>query len=101
MEVKIMFIIFDKTTKQILSYGQGTPMEMGNLLVLGSETICNDLSVCWWKYIADQRLETDENGSYLHDADYYEEIDTPVTIEELKEQLAATNAILLDMYLGV
>ena len=96
-----MFIIFDKTTKQILSYGQGNPIEMGNLLVLGSETICNDLTICDWKYIADQRLETDETGAYLHDADYYIEIPAPVTIEDLKEQLAATNAVLLDLYLGV
>lgn len=96
-----MFIIFDKTTKAILSYGQGTPIEMGNLLVLGSETICRNLTVCGWKHIADQRLETNDEGDYLHNADYYEEIEIPVTIEELKEQLAATNAILLDMYLGV
>lgn len=95
-----MFIIFDKTTKAILSYGQGNPVQMGNLLVLGSETICRNLTTCGWKYIADQRLEQDENG-FVHDADYYEEAVNPATIEELQEQLAATNAILLDMYLGV
>ena len=95
-----MFIIFNKTTKAILSYGQGNPIEMGNLLVLGSETICNDMTACGWKYIADQVLEQDENG-FVHDADYYIEIPAPVTIEDLKEQLAATNAVLLDLYLGV
>ena len=95
----IMFIIFDKTTKAILSYGQGNPIEMGNLLVLGSETICNDMTACGWKYIADQRLEQDENG-FVHGADYYDESTKPATIEELQEQLAATNAVLLDIYLG-
>ena len=96
-----MFIIFLTETKQIQSVGQGTPTESENKLYLDSDVICNDLSICGWKYIADQRLETDENGSYLHDADYYAEAEKPVSIEELKEQLAATNAILLDIYLGV
>jgi hypothetical protein len=85
-----MFIIFNKTTKAILSYGQGNPIEMGNLLVLGSETICNDLTVCDWKYIADQRLEQDENGAYLHDADYYEAV-TPT------DRLADIESALLDL----
>lgn len=96
-----MFIIFNKLTKTIYSYGVGNPTESENKLILEGDIICNDLSVCWWKYIADQRLETDENGAYLHDADYYAEAEKPVSIEELKEQLAATNAILLDIYLGV
>jgi len=96
-----MFIIFDKTIKTIYSYGVGNPTESDNKLILNGNPICNDLSVCGWKYIADQRLETDENGACLHDADYYEEAVKPVTIEELQKQLAATNAILLDIYLGV
>ena len=95
-----MFIIFNKTTKTIYSYGAGNPTESENKLILNGNPICNDLSVCGWKYIADQRLETDENG-YVHDADYYEEAVKPATIEELQGQLAATNAILLDIYLGV
>ena len=85
-----MFIIFDKTTKAILSYGQGNPVQMGNLLVLGSETICRDMTICGWKYIADQRLETDENGAYLHDADYYEAV-TPT------DRLADIETALLDL----
>ena len=85
-----MFIIFDKTTKAILSYGQGNPVQMGNLLVLGSETICRNLTTCGWKYIADQRLETDETGAYLHDADYYETV-TPT------DRLADIEAALLDL----
>ena len=97
----MMFIIFDRQTKTIYSYGVGNPTESGNKLYLGNTIICNDLTVCDWKYIADQRLEQDENGAYLHDADYYIEIPAPVTIEDLKEQLAATNAVLLDLYLGV
>lgn len=84
-----MFIIFDKTTKAILSYGQGTPIEMGNLLVLGSETICRDMTICGWKYIADQRLEQDENG-FVHGADYYEAV-TPT------DRLADIEAALLDL----
>ena len=84
-----MFIIFDKTTKAILSYGQGNPVQMGNLLVLGSETICRDMTICGWKYIADQRLEQDENG-FVHGADYYEEI-TPI------DRLADIESALLDL----
>jgi hypothetical protein len=84
-----MFIIFDKTTKAILSYGQGNPVQMGNLLVLGSETICRNLTTCGWKYIADQRLEQDENG-FVHDADYYETV-TPT------DRLADIEAALLDL----
>lgn len=95
-----MFIIFNKTTKLILSYGVGNLSESENKLYLGSNIICNDLTICDWKHISDQRLETDDDGAYLHNADYYEEITKPVTIEELQEQLAATNAILLDIYLG-
>lgn len=93
-----MFIIFDKTTKAILSYGQGTPIEMGNLLVLGSETICNDLTKCGWKYIADQRLETNESVGYMHDADYYETID-PLPSSE--SRLAAIEMYLLEQELGL
>lgn len=69
-----MFIIFLTETKRILSYGQGTPTESENKLYLGSDVVCNDLSICGWKYIADQVLDRDEYGAYLHDADYYEEI---------------------------
>ena len=85
----MMFIIFDKTTKAILSYGQGTPIEMGNLLVLGSETICRDMTICGWKYITDQVLEQDETG-FVHDADYYETV-TPT------DRLADIEAALLDL----
>lgn len=76
-----MFIIFDKTTKQIYSRGAGTPEESEGKLQLNGRIICNDLSVCGWKYIADQRLEQDENG-YVHDADYYDEISPEPTEED-------------------
>ena len=85
-----MFIIFDKTIKTIYSYGVGNPTESDNKLILNGNPICNDLSVCGWKYIADQRLETDENGAYLHDADYYETV-TPT------DRLADIEAALLDL----
>jgi len=84
-----MFIIFLTETKQILSHGQGTPTESGNKLYLADTVICNDLSKCGWKYIADQRLEQDENG-FVHGADYYEEI-TPT------DRLADIEAALLDL----
>ncbi|OPZ43327.1 MAG: hypothetical protein BWY95_02232 [Bacteroidetes bacterium ADurb.BinA104] len=85
-----MFIIFDKTIKTIYSYGVGNPTESDNKLILNGNPICNDLSVCGWKYIADQRLETDENGACLHDADYYEAV-TPT------DRLADIEAALLDL----
>jgi len=84
-----MFIIFNKTTKAIYSYGQGSPTESDNKLYLGSEVICNDLSICSWKYIADQVLEQNETG-FVRDADYYETI-TPT------DRLADIEAALLDL----
>jgi len=85
-----MFIIFNKTNKTILSSGEGNPVESENKLILNGNPICNDLSVCGWKYIADQRLETDESIGYLHDADYYETV-TPT------DRLADIEAALLDL----
>lgn len=77
---QIMFIIFLTETKQILSYGTGTPSVSGNKLYLGSTVICNDLSICGWKYIADQQLEQGETG-FAHDADYYAE-ETNISLEQ-------------------
>lgn len=84
----MMFIIFDKTNKTILSNGSGNPTESENKLYLGDTVICNDLSICGWKYIADQRLETDENGAYLHDADYYDTIEPVPSLQEQISTLA-------------
>lgn len=54
----------------------------------------NDTTTCAadveWKYIADQVLERDEYGAYLHDADYYEAV-TPT------DRLADIEAALLDL----
>ena len=86
----MMFIIFDRQTKTIYSYGAGNPTESDNKLILSGNPICNDLTVCDWKYIADQRLEQDENGAYLHDADYYEAV-TPT------DRLADIESALLDL----
>lgn len=91
-----MFIIFYKDTKQILSYGHGIPTESGNVLYLGSEAICNDLSRCGWKYIADQKLERDETG-IVHDADYYETV-TPGPTEA--ERLATVEDLLAALVEG-
>lgn len=88
-----MFIIFLKSTNQIISYGSGTPIESVNALYLGSEVICNDLSICGWKYIEDQQLEKNESG-FIHDADYYPEV-TPV--KSLEEQIADIRAALFEM----
>lgn len=84
-----MFIIFNKTTKIIYSYGAGNPTESENKLILNGNPICNDLSVCGWKYITDQVLEQDETG-FVHNADYYETI-TPT------DRLADIEAALLDL----
>lgn len=92
-----MFIIFDKTTKQIYSRGAGTPEESEGKLQLNGRIICNDLSVCGWKYIADQRLEQDENG-YVHDADYYETVDP---LPSAESRLAAIEMYLLEQELGL
>ena len=84
-----MFIIFDKTIKTIYSYGVGNPTESDNKLILNGNPICNDMTACGWKYIADQVLEQDENG-FVHDADYYETV-TPT------DRLADIEAALLDL----
>ena len=93
-----MFIIFNKTNKEIYSYGVGNPTESGNKLYLGNTIICNDLTVCDWKYIADQRLEQDENGAYLHDADYYETVDP---LPSAESRLAAIEMYLLEQEIGL
>lgn len=93
-----MFIIFDKTDRGITSFGVGTPTESYNKLVLGSEVICNNLSVCGWKYISDQTLECDEFGAFVHDADYYPELTPQPTAEE---RLAAVEQYLLEKELGL
>jgi hypothetical protein len=85
-----MFIIFLTETNQILSYGQGTPTESENKLYLGDTVICNDLSICDWKYIEEQVLEQDEGG-FVHDADYYPPV-TPPT-----DRLAAVEMALLEL----
>jgi hypothetical protein len=84
-----MFIIFDKTTKAICSYGQGKPTELAGKLVLNGNSVCNDLVTCGWKYIADQVLEQNETG-FVRDADYYETV-TPI------DRLADIEAALLDL----
>lgn len=93
----MMFIIFLTETKQILSYGQGTPTESQNKLYLGSAVICNDLNACGWKYIDDQVLEQDERG-FVHDADYYEAFEPLPTAES---RLAAIEMYLLEQELGL
>jgi hypothetical protein len=50
----------------------------------------NDTTTCaadvQWKYIADQVLERNESGEYIHDADYYEtSIPTPSTASQIDD----------------
>ena len=85
-----MYIIFFKTNKKIQLEVGGTPTESENKLYLGTKTICNNLSICDWKYIEEQTLERDETGAYLHDADYYETA-TPA------DRLAAIEMALLEL----
>lgn len=98
-----MIIFYFSDTKRILNHliGFSTILTASNKYIVAGQVICNAIANIEWKYIADQRLETDDEGNYLYNADYYLPVEKPLTIEELQEQLAATNAILLDMYLGV
>ena len=66
-------------------------------MILNGNPICNDLTVCDWKYIADQRLEQDENG-FVHDADYYATIEPELT---LPVQIAAINNWIIEKELGL
>lgn len=101
-----MFIIFNKTTKTIYSYGMGFPTltEDGFKLLIGTEPVCNDLITCGWKYVADQTIEMSSPWMYKYTADHYAEIERGPPMEEqiiqLQEQLSATNAVILDMLLG-
>lgn len=96
----ILFYFPDKRIHQVIPRF-GAVSEMDGEYWIDDWNTTTRASDVGWKYIADQRLETDEDGAYLYDADYYAEATKPVTIEELQEQLASTNAILLDLYLGV
>ena len=79
----------DKTIHQyFMGFGAVTTVN-GTLHIDGRDTTTCAADV-GWKYIADQRLETDENGAYLHDADYYETV-TPT------DRLADIEAALLDL----
>lgn len=88
-----MFIIFLTENKKILSYGKGLPMESNGKLYLGSDVICNDLSICGWKYIEEQTLEQNESG-FVHIADYYAEV---APVKSLEEQIADIRAALFEM----
>ena len=78
----------NKTIHQyFLGFGAVTTVN-GTLHIDGRDTTTNAGDVNW-KYIADQRLEQDENG-FVHGADYYEEI-TPT------DRLADIEAALLDL----
>lgn len=77
-----MFIIFLKQNNEIISYGSGTTTESGGKLYLGPNVVCNDLSICGWKYIADQVLECDADGAYVYDSDHYDAITPPPSLQE-------------------
>lgn len=89
-----MFIIFCANTKQIMSYGFGTPTESGNKLYLGDETICRNLNRCSWKTITDQYLEQDEFGVFVHDADHYQEISPEPSLTDLEARITALEALI-------
>lgn len=93
----MMFIIFNRTNKTIASYGVGNPTETNNKLYIGSEVICNSLTICDWKYIADQVLEQNETG-FVRDADYYE---TVYPLPSAESRLAAIEMYLLEQELGL
>lgn len=62
----------------------------GNLLVDGLDTTTNASDVLY-KYIEDQVIKRDNETGFIHDADYYEEISPPLTIEQ---RLAALEALI-------
>lgn len=87
----------DKTIHQyFFGFGAVTTVN-GTLHIDGMDTTTNAGDVNW-KYIADQRLETDENGAYLHDADYYEALEPLPTADS---RIAAIEMYLLEQELGL
>jgi hypothetical protein len=79
-----------------LGFGAVTTVN-GTLHIDGRDTTTCAADVLW-KYIADQRLETDENGAYLHDADYYEALEPLPTADS---RIAAIEMYLLEQELGL
>lgn len=62
----------------------------------------NDTTTCAadveWKYIAEQVLERDEYGGYLHDADYYPAL-APLPTDAAR--IATLEQMIIEMQLGV
>ena len=86
----------DKSIHQsIFGFGDVTTQN-GNLYIDGIDTTTCAADVAW-KYIADQTIERDDSGAYLHDADYYEAV-APEPTE--KERLAAVEDLLAALVEG-
>jgi len=76
-------------------FGEVTVLN-GTLHIDGNDTTTCAADVLW-KYIADQILERDEYGGFVHDADYYEEVEPMPTAES---RLAAIEMYLIEKELG-
>ena len=94
-----MILFYFSESKQILNYilGFDSVTVTGGKAYVGTVLMLNRLDGIEWKYIAEQRLEQDENG-YVHDADYYETVD-PLPSSE--SRLAAIEMYLLEQELGL
>lgn len=92
-----MFIIFNKTTHAVLTYGQGYPhvKETDGKLKIANTVICNDAGAYGWKYI------TDTSGDIVGaDERDYPELEKPLDSQEIKEQIEAINAVVMDLVMG-
>lgn len=93
----IIFYFPDNRIHQIIP-GFGIVSEKDGEYWIDDWNTTTKVSDVSWKYIADQRLETDEDGAYLHNADYYEAFEPLPTAES---RLAAIEMYLLEQELGL
>jgi hypothetical protein len=86
----ILFYFPDKTIHQVIP-GFGAVTEQNGTYWIDNWDTTTQTSDVSWKYISEQVLESDENGMYVHNADYY-----PAIVPEptLQDRIAAAEDII-------
>ena len=92
-----MFIIFNKQTHEILTYGHGYPhvQEKDGKIKIAGQIVCNDSVLYGYRYI------TDDYGDVAgQDERHFPEMEKPLEQQEIKDQLEAMNAVIMDIIMG-
>ena len=93
----IIFYFPNKRIHQIVP-GFGSVSELNGEYWIDGWNTTTKTSDVQWKYIDEQKLETDESGAYLHGADYYETVDP---LPSAESRLAAIEMYLLEQEIGL